>query len=416
MNSKRAPLKMSSIVKKLIIALSALSLLSLSGCATRQNFARVDVAADVQRDVLADKPAELRPDYQKLMEEGERNAVLNQMQIGLKARQYGYTELSNHAFDQAILGIEQVFGPGQQKADIRSLWIEEGAKIFKGEPYERAMAFYYRGLSYFEQGDYGNARAAFRSGQLQDAFAEDDQKRCDFALLMYLDGFASLADNDRGLADESYREFSGYRTVIQPPYEHNTLVIVETGRSPRKVADGSGHSELKFRRGRDFREVFAEVCIDDQPCRLLKPIEDIFWQSSTRGGRQVDRIVGRKAQFRTSAVNSGSAVTDLANDALIFAPLFDNVAGAQAIGGGLSLIGVTAMAIGQMAKPHADTRYWNNLPDTVHVYSTNLAPGTHTFKIGYRTKNNKLLKKLKSEKSMVIDGNRRNLVWIKSQK
>lgn len=403
------------IVRILLVTSLAITLLSFGACSNRQTFAKQDVAEHIVQDMLADKPAELHEDYKKLLEEGERNTVLNQMQIGLKARRLGYDDLADRAFDQAIIGIEQIYGPGQQKADVRSLWIEEGAKNFKGEPYERAMAFYYRGLSYFEQGDYGNARAAFRSGQLQDAFAEEDQNRCDFAILMYLDGWSSLADGDKGLAEESFKEFSAYRKDILPPYDHNTLLIVETGKSPRKVADGSGHSELKFRRGKKFREIYTELCLSDGSCKFLEPVEDIFWQSSTRGGRQVDKIIGHKAQFRTSAVQTGSVVSEIGTSGLIFAPLFDNVAGAQAIGAGISVLGVTAMAIGQAAKPHADTRYWNNLPDTIHIYSVNLTPGEHHFTIRYRDKNKKALKKMDMHRTVHIKKNKRNLIWLKSR-
>jgi hypothetical protein len=40
-------------------------------------------------------------------------------------------------------------------------------------------------------------------------------------------------------------------------------------------------------------------------------------------------------------------------------------------GAAFSLIGVAAMAMSANAKTRADTRYWNNLPDLVHVMTFN---------------------------------------------
>ena len=125
----------------------------------------------------------------------------------------------------------------------------------------------------------------------------------------------------------------------------------------------------------------------------------------------VDKIVGRKARFRTTAVKTGTVISDIGANSLIFAPLFDNVSGAQAIAGGISIIGVTAMAIGQAAKPHADTRYWKNLPDTIHTYSANLTPGKHTVTIRYLDKNKVPIKKMETTKSVTIVKEKQNLIW-----
>jgi len=130
MNSKRARLKMLSIVKRFVVIALAASFLSLAGCSNRQTFAKLDIPRVKCSRYLLGKPKQLHADYIKLMEEGVRNQVLNEMQIGLKARQLGYTDLADEAFDNALAGIEQIYGPGQQKADVRSLWIEEGAKNF----------------------------------------------------------------------------------------------------------------------------------------------------------------------------------------------------------------------------------------------------------------------------------------------
>jgi tetratricopeptide (TPR) repeat protein len=94
------------------------------------------------------------------------------LQAGVAAVAEGKTQDATGLFDSALDSIEGMFANTENAAKARSLWYEEGAKDYKGEPYERAMAYYYRGLLYLAEGDYENARASFRGGILQDAFAD----------------------------------------------------------------------------------------------------------------------------------------------------------------------------------------------------------------------------------------------------
>ena len=66
--------------------------------------------------------------------------------------------------------------------------------------------YYYRGLLYLRAGDYENARAAFRQGQMQDAFAEAEQYQCDFAIMLFLEAWASHLNHDYCLLYTSIRQ------------------------------------------------------------------------------------------------------------------------------------------------------------------------------------------------------------------
>ena len=129
-----------------------------------------------------------------------KDATLHTLQAGVAAMAEGRTAEANGLFDGALASIEGMFANTENAAKARSLWYEEGAKDYKGEPYERAMAYYYRGLLYLAEGDYENARASFRGGILQDAFAEEQQHRSDFAALMILEGWSSQANGEAGMA------------------------------------------------------------------------------------------------------------------------------------------------------------------------------------------------------------------------
>ncbi len=105
----------------------------------------------------------LQPVVQQLLQEGDRNFVLNHLRLGVQAMEIGQYDVAAQSFDQALGIITSVYADSESAARARSLWIEEGSKDFRGEPYERAMAFYYRGLLDLMDGEYDTARSSFRS-------------------------------------------------------------------------------------------------------------------------------------------------------------------------------------------------------------------------------------------------------------
>jgi tetratricopeptide (TPR) repeat protein len=361
------------------IVFAAVLLLSLSACAGNMAVSIPDSAVSTY---LVAKPPAYRSDFQKLLLEGKKNNCLNNMRIGLKALRNGDKEVALPALDDALLTIESFFVNTAAAQKARSLWYEEGMKDFKGEPYERVMAYYYRGLLYMGAGDYDNAAASFKSAVLQDSFAEEEQYRADFALVIFLQGLASKKAGDYEGAANAFEELKKLRPDFVIPASFNTLFIVETGTSPRKVADGPGHAELKYFRGRSFTEKYVSLKLDNGGNRRLYPMEDIYFQASTRGGRQIDKILKDKVVFRETNLAIGSTLSDVAQKTMLFAPLAGKSAGTfQAVAGGLAIAGAVEQIIALNAKPHADTRFWDNLPDTVHIDFGQLPAGSHQIRI-----------------------------------
>jgi tetratricopeptide (TPR) repeat protein len=70
----------------------------------------------------------------------------------------------------------------------------EALKLFKGEPFERAMICSYLGILYYMDGDYNNARIFCTRADMEDATTEEDMKdfRHDFGLAHYWLGRAYL--------------------------------------------------------------------------------------------------------------------------------------------------------------------------------------------------------------------------------
>ena len=173
---------------------------------------------------------------------------------------------------------------------------------------------------------------------------------------------------DRELAEQAFNEVRKLRPDFTlPPLDHNILLVSETGTSPRKVADGLGHSELKFRRGKDIRENRAEFIVNGESYNAY-PMEDIFFQANSRGGRPVDKILEGKAVFRTNASDIGLSLTSAAEYLMLGAPLLGDSMGAlQAVSGGLAVLGSVTTYAAIRSRPHADVRFWRNLPDTIHI-------------------------------------------------
>lgn len=295
------------------------------------------------------------------------NRVLNQMEIGARAFWRADYATARPALDDAIARIDSVFSDNANAAKARKLWYDEGSKDFKGEPYERAMAFLYRGLIYLHDADYENARAAFRRGLMQDAFAEEDQNRSDFALLLFLDAWASHLNGDTDLRDETLVQLK----KLRPTYggigeKDDTLVLAETGLAPRKLGDGAAHAFFVYRRGKPIAENQVQVMNGAAPMQAY-PMEDLFYQASTRGGREIDKILAGKAQFKATTGGVGSFLADTT------VALSSNNAAFSAngqYGDAVAAVGVLSgvfLIVSSNSKPQADVRTWSSLPDTIHV-------------------------------------------------
>lgn len=313
---------------------------------------------------LESRPEEYRNLYKKYLKQGEHNAVLNLMEIGTQALKDENLVEAAYAFDNALNRIEYVFADNEAALKARSLWYGEAEKDFKGEPYERVMVYYYRGLIYLMQGDYENARATFQSGILQDAFAEEQQFRADFSSLILLVGWTASMMNAEHLMADAYRELKTVNANINiPEKHHNVIFIAETGKSPRKLRDGVGHYDLVFRRGKKFKDKSAKMTLNNKQIPLMVT-DDLFVQANTRGGRTVDRIIKGKVLFKAGSESAGDVLTSVGNTVIQLSSIDKSSSGTE-IGAVLSLVGVGAKIFSRNVNAKADNRYWKSLPNNI---------------------------------------------------
>ena len=351
------------------------------------------------------------------------DAVLRAMTRGVSALAERDWPTAEHALDAAVASIGEVWGGTPEASRARSLWYEESVKPFKGDPYERMMAFYYRGLLFLHAGDFGNAQAAFRNSVQQDAFAEEEQYNDDVVAPLFLQGFALHAQGSRGAAREVYSivhkrrpDFSVPDAEAAPP---NTMVIIETGKGPRKVADGIGSYKLRFFRGKGFTETRATVAVDGAAPTLVYPMEDVYFQAATRGGRPLDYVFEGKAQFADRNAALGGALTSVAS-ALAIQKYNNNDGSANTtmgrIGDAANVIGIAALALSVKAKPAVDVRYWDNLPDAIHVLPLMLSPGKHSIHVAFATASGEPVASLAQDFTLdVIATAPPQLMWVSSQ-
>jgi tetratricopeptide (TPR) repeat protein len=360
-------------IRRHILA-SAVCALALSACGTtQQHEISLKVDPKQQAEFLADKPAKLKRLYARVLREGDRNAVLNYTRIGVAAFETGEIEEAGKAFDEALNRIEAIYADNEKAEAARSKFVKENAKDFKGEPYERAMAYYYRGLTYLAEGDYENARASFKGGMLQDSLATNERYNADFASLAFLEGWSSQCMGRKDAAADAFKEARKLRSDLAPPSpEDNLLLIAESGTAPTKVGIGDFNEKMEPHRGTPGMMHTAFTMGGRAVPAILA--EDVWFQASTRGGRQVQAILDGKAEFK-EGMNTAAAIGVGSGLGMMNAGSRYNDNNMAAAGAIVVLVGLMAHAAAAATTPEADLRYWDNLPDNLHFATLSIPAG-----------------------------------------
>ncbi len=120
----------------------------------------------------------------------------------------------------------------------------EASKVFKGEPYERALAWFYRGLSRYQVGDYPGALAGFRHALAsdQETRSRDQGPTEDFVVahVMAAKTYGHLGELSNAQASLNIaRQYVADTTYLTDELlQANLLVLVEAGNGPLVRAGG----------------------------------------------------------------------------------------------------------------------------------------------------------------------------------
>jgi tetratricopeptide (TPR) repeat protein len=327
----------------------------------------------------------LRP----LAKETNENFVLNNVRLGSAAlADYDLTEAED-AFLRAYEVINSV-GVNDGGRSLGAVLVDEKIKIWKGEPFERAMANFDLGLVYYIEHDYNNARAAFENAlfKLHDYDDATDKKKNDavesnflVATLMLARSWQKLGREDLARAnfddvkkrDPSLAELADYDRNA----EANLLLVVEFGYGPQKVTDmdGSivGFGPPPYEAGRipNPRVVIDGHAIDldnfDRPTiDLLAMAQDRKWQS-------IDTIRTVKSVLGTGLLAAGGIEGIRGAGGRGSGQRRDLTAAAALAGAGLLL----------KATSQADVRQWEMLPRTIFLLPLKVEPGTHDITVDF---------------------------------
>jgi hypothetical protein len=365
------PLTGSQPVRAIVCFLAIAALALGAGCASTPPKPKVTLTGNI----LVDGPNSI--------ENGPpRDKVLWQYRTAVALMRQGNYPLAKQYFDDALTTLQGIYGPDPEAKKARGYFTAEAKKTFIGEPYERSMAYIYRGIIYWMDGEPDNARACFRSAELEDSDTQKHEYAGDWVLPDYLDGLATLKLGGGG-QDAFKRAEAAAKGVTLPPYnpKANVLIFFDFGPGPTKFATGQYGQELRFRvQPSPVTSALFKVDGHDFP---VAPTDDIWFQASTRGGRVMDHILGNKAVFKTT--------TDVAGTAAIVGGLTTAAVSSdktvQGIGLGIALAGLVSKAISAATTPEADTRSWDNLPRYLSFANLPLPPGHHTITVEFKDPN-----------------------------
>lgn len=389
------------------------ALLTLTGCATLPDRPQLRLTGDPVVDGNTQRAAAPVQDR-----------ALWDFRVAASALRAGNTAEAKSRLDDALPLVGGILANSADAKRARSLFSGENTKTYIGEPYERVMAYYYRGLLYWRDGEPDNARACYRSAQLIDSDAEAADYKSDYVLLDYLDGLASAKLAADG-SDAFARAQANAKTKGLPAYDPaaNVLIFAEFGAGPRKYGGGEYGEQLKFFI-KDSAAHSATLAINGQTVPL-PAYDDLNFQATTRGGRVMDHILGGKAVFKRNT----DAVGNVALVGAVIAA--DSAYGrrrrpdgsietygnrdAQTAAVALGAIGLLSKLASAATTPKADIRMWDNLPQRLSFAALRLPPGEYPATLEFQDSTGRALPGLTQTLTLQVEPADRNTVIFLSE-
>ena len=363
-------------MNRILLVILALLPLAALGCASKAE----KIAHAAVMDYSTSNYAGARAKLDKIAEDPDRNFVLNNVRLGSTALAQYDLDAAEKAFLRAY-EVQNSVGVNTGGRSLGATLVDEGVRIWKGEPFERAMTNFYLGVVYYMEHDYNNARAAFENAEFKlrdygDAKA-DNYKEVDsnFALGLLMlakcqqrvgreddarktfDRVAKLRPELKGLADFDWNNRS------------NVLLIVDYGYGPQKETafDGSivGFGPKPQQAG---PIPSPAVTVDGRPMGLgglAVPPVDLLALAQDRKWQSIDTI-----RVVKSAVGTG----------LMAGGLYE---GTRHGGSGELALGLFAAGLLMKATSQGDVRQWEMLPRTVFVLPLHVPPGTHEITVSF---------------------------------
>ena len=358
----------------------ALVLALLGGCATEKHAKESRRALD---DYYTGNYTSARMGLRPLAEKTDEDYVLNNVRLGSASLVDYALEEAESAFYRAYEVINST-GVNNASRSTAAVLLDEKLKVWKGEPFERAMTNFYLGLVYYMQHDHANARAAFENAlfKLRDYGEKKSEKgdeyrevESDFvvAYIMLAKAWQKLGNDEK--AADLYRRVAMLRPDLRPLVERaqhgqtNVLLVIDYGYGPRKTWHHD-NSIVAFEPEPRMAGPIARPLVrvdgkpldlenaDAAPIDLLSLAQDRRWQS-------IDTIRLTKSVVGTGLMAAGAYEANRRDGK-------DGTAAALFLAGAL----LKATATG-------DVRHWETLPRTVFLLPLRLTPGKHDVTVSF---------------------------------
>ena len=316
---------------------SFVALFPLAGCVTTPvETLNIDSNASIVR---YRKPV-VSPEHQSF--------ALFELEKGLLFFELGDYVHSDTRFAKASRVMDQI--AGDEGRDVAAAVVSEDVKTFRGEPYERASLYLYRGLCKYNQGSYQDALAAFRHSLASDeeTRTEEQEHREDFAISYLLAAlcYARLGetDNARAMLENAKRHCPSNPYLDLEYLSKNFIALVAVGYGPTAI-EGAFWKKKYYRR--ECPEQKLELHVDGEPIGDAEEVTDLFVQASAQTWGAAD----------SAALGRGLG---------------------KAIFSGV-IQGLTGVDPG--IEEHRDLRCWRQLPLKYYVIAADLPIGNHAISL-----------------------------------
>jgi hypothetical protein len=380
--------------RRLAYAAVALGALVLGGCEYSNVHPQMMAAVDAGHYSAA------RVDLQQRLTDNpsDRAYLLDRLRLLILTLADGYPQAAEEVSNQTFR-LLRTQGLNADRTTA-AVVLNEGVKIWKGEPFEQALAYSYIAMQKAELGEWDNARAAanaslfllksfgenergeeMNSYELARRAAEEDARRgegagdryinkgytpvkTNFVLGYLLNGVANKAIGRDDEAADNFHEAEAIRDYLKPlaaaldTGKYNTVFVVDYGRGPSKVATGPDNAVVRFMPNTPSDSRTLQVRVDGGVPLLdqVPVVQDINRMSASLMWNNLEDVRKAKSAIGSAMMVGGLVVAGSSRDRE-----------AQLAGAGVALAGLL-----MKATSHADTRHAEFLPQRVYVVPVNI--------------------------------------------
>ncbi len=275
-----------------------------------------------------------------------KNYAYHRLFLASVAFTMGRYQQANKAFREALKVMES-YGEDEAKELMAMIGSEKG-KEYKGDPYEKMMAHFYTGMTFYFMEDYDKALAGFKNALGADMMSPKEEYKRDCILLYFMAARTALVlgekENAAMFLQEALQQSPKNDYLdLEKFSKSNLTILIEAGKGPGKRAVGSGES-IELLEAADYPEESVEIFINGESMGKASLMADIFYQGNTCGRSKASSLREAKG---------------IAGDLAMGMPLLQS---------------------------KADTRVWNFLPGKVFGFCKEIPEGFHTITLKFYDK------------------------------